>query len=154
MGYLHIDEEPNERAHVPTAALAIAGVFAVFTIALAGFARASDSGTLGASSQATPVMVRALLFSDRPDGSVGVYDARQNQELAPLEGSGGFVRGALRALARQRRLADVGPEVPFYLIKWSDGRLTLEDSSTSNHLELQAYGSTNTQTFEALLSHR
>jgi putative photosynthetic complex assembly protein len=153
MGFIHIDEEVHTGSHgVPKVALAIAGAFAVAVIALAGVARVSRTGTLGQRQTATPVASRALVFSDRPDGGVGVFDVQYGQELSPLPpGNGGFVRGALRALSRQRRLAHVGADVPFYLIKWSDGRLTLDDSATSNHLELEAYGSTNLASFEKLL---
>ena len=97
------------------------------------------------------VASRALVFTDHPDGSIGVFDAQHQEQLDNVSGTGGFVRGAMRALARQRRLAHVGPEVPFYLVKWSDGRLTLDDSSTQNHLELEAYGNENLASFEKLL---
>lgn len=152
MSYLHIDEETTKgNAGVPRGALILAGSFALTVIALAAVARLSNKGTLGEQSNATMVASRALVFSDRPDGGIGVYDAQHQQQLDAVSGTGGFVRGAMRALARQRRLANVGPEVPFYLVKWSDGRLTLDDSSTRNHLELYAYGSENLASFEKLL---
>lgn len=152
MAYLHVeDEAPTVGNTIPKGALALAGAFALTVIALAGFARISHQGTLGELPHGVAVASRALVFSDRADGSIGVYDASRHQELAALTGTGGFVRGALRALARQRHLAHVGPEVPFYLVRWSDGRLTLDDSSTANHLELQAFGSSNYEAFAALL---
>lgn len=153
MGFVHVDEEVTKgNAGVPRAALVVAGVFAVAVIVLAGISRVSDSGTLGQHSTATPVASRALVFADQPDGSVSVFDVQRGQVLTALPaGGGGFVRGALRALARQRRLAHVGPDVPFHLVRWSDGRLTLDDSTTGNHLELDAYGTTNLASFEKLL---
>lgn len=152
MSYLHIDEETTTgNSAVPKGALILAGAFALTVIALAAVARLSNVGTLGQQSNAQMVASRALVFTDRPDGSIGVYDAQHQQQLDNVSGTGGFVRGAMRALARQRRLASVGPEVPFYLVKWSDGRLTLDDSSTKNHLELDAYGKSNLASFEELL---
>lgn len=154
MAFIHIDEEVTRgNAGVPRSALIIAGAFALFVIVLAGIARRSNTGTLGQQSVATIVASRALVFTDRPDGTVGVFDQQRQEQLEPLPaGNGGFVRGAMRALARQRRLAGVGPAVPFYLVKWSDGRLTLNDSATSSQLELEAYGATNLASFERLLS--
>lgn len=152
MSYLHIDEETTKgNAGVPKGALILAGSFALTVIALAAFARLSNRGTLGEQSNAQMVASRALVFTDQADGSIGVYDAQHRQQLDAVSGTGGFVRGAMRALARQRRLANIGPEVPFYLVKWSDGRLTLDDSSTNNHLELEAYGNANLASFEKLL---
>ncbi len=154
MAFIHIDEEVTSgNAGVPRGALLIAGAFAVVVISLAAVARLANTGTLGQQSTATAVASRALIFSDLPDGSVSVFDVQHQLQMEPLPtGNGGFVRGALRALARQRRLANVGPEVPFYLVKWSDGRLTLDDSATANHLELKAYGATNLASFEQLLT--
>ncbi|MEO8333566.1 MAG: photosynthetic complex assembly protein PuhC [bacterium] len=154
MSYLHIEDEPVGRPGVPRAALAVAGAMAVLTIVLAAVARISHAGTLGEDPHATIVNSRALVFSDRPDGSIGVVDATRHEVLPPIVGQGGFVRGSLRALARQRRLAAVGPEVPFYLIRWSDGRLTLDDSATHNHLELQAFGVDNAAAYVPLLPAR
>ena len=155
MTYIHVDEETTTGSSgVPRIALILAGGFAVAVIALAAVARIANKGTLGEETHAQAVASRALVFSDHPDGSIGVYDAQHQVELSTLTGTGGFVRGALRALARQRRLASVGPEVPFYLVKWSDGRLTLDDSSTHNHLELKAFGSENEAAFDKLLADK
>lgn len=152
MTYLHIDDEPSTgNTGVPRGALLIAGTLALSVIALAAAAQRFGTGTLGERTNAQVVASRALVFTDRADGSIGIFDAAHQEELQAISGAGGFVRGAIRALARQRRLAHVGAEVPFHLIKWSDGRLTLDDSSTHNHLELDAYGSVNRDAFDALL---
>ena len=116
--------------------------------------RRAMRGARGPIPAVRPVATRALVFSDLPDGAVGVYDAGHHQTLPPLAGSGGFVRGALRALARQRRLDAVGFDVPFYLARWPDGRLTLDDSATHNHLELRAYGTVNEAAFAQPLGSR
>ncbi|WP_203071691.1 photosynthetic complex assembly protein PuhC [Falsiroseomonas ponticola] len=96
---------------------------------------------------------RELLFADRADGGVTVTDARTGQaigELAP--GEDGFIRGALRGLVRERRIGGLGPEAPFRLTGWSDGRLTLEDPATGTRLDLAAYGATNAEAFARFLS--
>jgi hypothetical protein len=45
-------------------------------------------------------------------------------------GTQGFLRGALRALVRERRQHGLGDEQPFRLLAHPDGRLTLEDPAT------------------------
>lgn len=98
------------------------------------------------------VAARYLTFTDQPDGSVIVQDA---QARAPVEvfapGTNNFARGILRALARQRRMQGIGPDQPFRLARLADGRLTLEDPATGEHIDLGSFGSTNTADFVRLL---
>ena len=109
---------------------------------------------------ATPLppakVVRALhlSFRDRSDGGVDILDADQQdkviQEVEP--GTGGFVRGVLRGLARARRADGVGPQPPFTLTRWSDGRLTMDDPKTGQHLNLEVFGPTNAKPFAELFT--
>jgi putative photosynthetic complex assembly protein len=46
----------------------------------------------------------------------------------------------------------VGPDLPFRLTHWSDGRLTLEDAATGRRIELESFGPTNMQAFASLLA--
>jgi hypothetical protein len=109
----------------------------------------------------------ALRFEDRPDGAVLIYahsaantdaqsannvmasDARLVDTLAP--GTGGFVRGVLRGLARERRAEHIGPEAPLLLTRWADGRLSLDDPSTGRHVDLEVFGPTNASAFADIL---
>jgi len=104
----------------------------------------------------TPLVERALRFADLANGAVAVTDARGGAEVALLPlGEGGFLRGALRGLARERRLDGAGgAEAPFLLAAWPAGRLTLEDTATGRVLELHAYGHTNAEAFARLLTLR
>lgn len=100
---------------------------------------------------AAALVVRELRFEDRPDGSIAVFDHRTGSELPPIVGEAGFVRGALRGLARDRKRAGGGPDQPFELIGRADGRLTLVDTVTGNRLDLESFGPTNAASFAALL---
>ena len=69
-----------------------------------------------------------------------------------------FVRGALRALARGRRLGAAGAGDPdavshaaFRLTRYADGRLTLDDPSTGAHLQRRACGAATAAACAALL---
>ena len=94
---------------------------------------------------------RELRFEDRPDGGIAVIDGRTGQPVAALHGEQGFVRGALRALARERRSRELGPELPFQLVAHADGRLTLVDPATGKRVDLESFGPTNAGEFARLL---
>jgi putative photosynthetic complex assembly protein len=100
-----------------------------------------------------PLAQRELVFSDRDDGAIVVTDARTGRVVETLQpGSEGFVRGAMRGLARERKRASASPDLPFRLATWPDGRITLEDVATGNFMELHAFGRTNAEAFLRLLS--
>jgi putative photosynthetic complex assembly protein len=94
---------------------------------------------------------RPLRFEDRADGSIAVTDARTGQLVAQVSGEQGFVRGALRALARERKARGIGAEAPFELVSRPDGGLTLSDPVTQQRVELRSFGPTNAGAFAPLL---
>jgi putative photosynthetic complex assembly protein len=101
---------------------------------------------------ASPRNERSFVASDRADGAVVLTDATSGREvLVVAPGEDGFMRGTLRGLARDRRLRDLGPEAPFRLSSWSDGRLTLDDTATGRRLDLLAFGQTQADAFARLL---
>jgi putative photosynthetic complex assembly protein len=105
------------------------------------------------SDEAAPVLwQRSLHFEDRPNGDIGVVDAVSRQEVASFQGEQGFVRGALRALARERRRHQLGPDQPFELTGHVNGRLTLRDPATGMRLNLESFGPTNAAVFSRLQS--
>ena len=65
---------------------------------------------------------RLLRFEDRPGGDIAIIDEKSRQEVARLQGEHGFARGALRTLARERMRRDLGPELPFELSAFVDGK--------------------------------
>ena len=100
-----------------------------------------------------PTASRDLRFSDRGDGAVVVTNAVTSRQLDVVEpGTEGFVRGAMRGLVRQRRIAEIGPDMPFRLSVWPDGRITLQDTANGNTMELHAFGRTNAEAFLRLLA--
>jgi hypothetical protein len=92
-------------------------------------------------------------FADAPDGGILVYDG--------ASGRARRARAARRRRLPARRaagdgpralLADVGPELPFVLTRWSDGRLTLDDSVTRMHVAVSAFGPTQVESFERVFA--
>jgi putative photosynthetic complex assembly protein len=106
-----------------------------------------------ATTGARPVMERQLRFADRADGGIAVTDLGTGRVIEALPAGGeGFLRGAMRGLARDRLRAGGTPDVPFRLSAWADGRLTLEDTATGHIIELHAFGSGNAAAFMRLLA--
>lgn len=136
----------------PRGALIGAAALIGFSLLAVTLARFAGLGPV-TEPMAPVVQSRELRFADRADGAVIVYD-RQGDEVVDLvpPGSGGFVRGVLRALARERRLQGDGASTPFRLSRLADGRLTLEDLATGRVIDLKAFGHTNEGAFAQLLS--
>ena len=101
----------------------------------------------------TQVMAtRSLLFFDEADGTVRVEDAASAEVLGRFgPGTGGFVRSTVRSLVYHRRVNGFGREIPFELIEWENGALTLQDTTTGETVELASFGEGNRQTFANFL---
>lgn len=131
---------------------AISGL-AVLSIALAGAARTTGVGASRISVPDSGVSVD-LRFEDASAGAIRVLDttgARAPIVVPP--GQDGFIRVALRSLARDR-LTDgggAGSEIAFRLGRTADGRLWLRDLATGRVLYLDAYGHENARSFARLL---
>jgi putative photosynthetic complex assembly protein len=142
----------HHREDVPRPALiAIAGVVAL-SIAAAAVGRLT--GATETTITAAPVVSRDLLFQDRPNGAIAVFDAKDPSSpiaIVPPE-TNGFLRGTMRGLAQQRVRQDADLEVPFRLTEWADSRLTLEDLATHRMLDLEAFGATNENAFLKLIT--
>lgn len=132
--------------------LPLFAIFAVLTMVVVGafVGRVTHAGSL-ALPKASLVAEQDLRFLDRADGAVIVQSGRDGHEIAVFQGQQGFLRGTLRGFARTRHLSGLGPELPFQLARWSDGRLTLDDKATGEHVELLAFGPTNAAVFAPLL---
>lgn len=143
--------DPFAKQPVSGKALFAMGALVVFALLAAITARVTDVGTT-ALPQVAPAESRLLSFSDQPDGSVAVATAETEQLIHVVKpGEGGFVRGVLRGLARQRKLRGIGPEEPFQLTRWSDGRLSLIDPSTKVRIDLEPFGPANVGAFASML---
>lgn len=125
---------------------------------LVGFAMVAVTtgrfGDVGRVSMAPSKEVErvSLRFVDRKDGAVEVYKTATSERIAVVEPeTGGFVRGVLRGLVRERKLSGEVTRSPFMLRRWADGRLTLEDPQTGRVIDLGAFGVTNAGAFAKLM---
>ena len=81
----------------------------------------------------------------------GLADLQKFLDTLPAKMETNIMRGALRALARERKKRGLGPEQPFELIARKDGRLTLHDPATGVRIDLESFGPTNAGVFARLL---
>ncbi|AFL74348.1 putative photosynthetic complex assembly protein [Thiocystis violascens DSM 198] len=111
------------------------------------------TGTKMDLAPVTPeVLAREIKFLDLADGAVAVYDVETGALIQTLPpGEGGFIRGVLRSMERQRKGYQADLSEPFHLARRESGDLTLKDPITGIQLELKAYGATNEAAFEQLL---
>jgi len=134
----------------PRWVLMCAGGMVAFSLISVGLVRLTGNGP--DQRPAAAQQERQLRFEDRPDGSIAITDARSGALVSSVQGEQGFVRGALRALARERKARGLGAEQPFQLMQRTDGGLTLYDPATSKRIDLEAFGPSNAENFARLLN--
>jgi putative photosynthetic complex assembly protein len=136
------------RQSFPQTPLIGVAVLLLVTIGLALY-----GGGTAAPETAEALRSRDLVFEDRADGAVTVREPTSAVAFAVFEpGTNGFIRAAMRGLARERMREAQGPEIPFRLVAWSDGRLTLDDPATGRRIDVKAFGPTQTEVFARLLN--
>lgn len=136
---------------VPRAALA--GAAALIAFAFTASWLSVETG-IGATRlpEAAIVEARDLQFKDGDDGSVRIVDAMSGTLVGVIEsGAGGFERGVLRSLARERRAHSIGSDTPFRLVQRADGTLSIQDPATGRRIDLDAFGATNLHSFARLV---
>lgn len=133
------------------ALLGAAAVLAVLSIVIGmNFA---GTHTVDLTPPRTATITRTLVFRDAEGGGIAVFDQGSKEPFTVLpRDKNTFMASAIRLLGERRQLkTKAGPDAPFTLTKWSDGRLSLSDPATGDNLELAAFGPTNAQTFTQLL---
>lgn len=142
----------TSHAPAPLPRLPMLALAALVLVSLISVAVVRWSGMSVHTPDAPPVATRLLRFEDRPDGSIAVIDAASGRLLERVQGEQGFLRGSLRALARERRMREIGALPPFELAARADGRLTLIDTATGARLDLESFGPTNAAVFARMLT--
>jgi putative photosynthetic complex assembly protein len=142
----------HHREQMPKVPLYAAAALIITTLVLVGFVRLTGIGELR-TPQAAVTAERHLLFADLEDGGISMRDAGTGELLERVEpGTNGFLRGALRGLARDRKREGIGPEIPLRLTSRADGRLLLEDPATRRLIDLGAFGAGNVAIFTRALA--
>jgi putative photosynthetic complex assembly protein len=154
MSWVHVDDELPRNVLPPAALKAVAALLAVVLV-LAVVARLTGVGTVTAAERSAEEAVAERLIAFQPEDGAGwvrLTDGASGLVLRELPpGEGGFLRGAVRPLNRERMRAGVDAEAPYLLTLWQDGALTLTDPATGTVVDLNAFGPTNAGAFADLL---
>lgn len=106
-----------------------------------------------ADDQGRIVASRSLFFTDLAVGGIRIDDGESGKPITTLhKGEDGFMRSVMRGMARGRKAEGLGPELPFELVIWESGLLSLRDPATGRRVELSAFGRDNVQAFSRLIS--
>jgi putative photosynthetic complex assembly protein len=125
------------------------------SVTLGFFPREAVPAEARAAAGVTAAVTRSLRFFDEADGTVRVEDGQSAEVLARFgQGEGGFVRATVRNLVHQRRIRGHGAEVPFELVEWTNGGLTLRDPVTNASIEVSSFGPDNRAVYAAMLPPR
>ena len=137
---------------VPRLPLAGMGLLVVVSLLAVLAYRQWGDGRSNAAATAPVVAERLLRFDDQPGGGITVRNAADGSTLRDIApGADPFVRGALRALVRERRSSGIGADAPFHLVARANGRLTLQDPSTGRRLDIESFGVAQASSFARLL---
>ena len=135
--------EPEERPIPPAIIIGGGLVMAVSLLAV-------SSARIGvAPRQAKPAAAAVAAYDFRvaaPNaaGLETVMSARNGAPVAPLAAKGDDFLPSLVDKLRQERVLKGAPSAPpFRLVRFADGRVSLEDPSTGRELNLESFGSVN-----------
>jgi len=144
-----LDHEPFPRGAL-IAAFALVGFSLLATTAVRLTRLAAPAPV--ASAQPAPTASVDLWFSDQADGSIRVQNSKTLKVVATIQpGVGGFVRGVMRGLARDRISRHIGATPPFRLSQAKNGAMSLQDTATGRVIDLESFGTGNRDSFIELL---
>jgi putative photosynthetic complex assembly protein len=145
-----VDSQPFPRGVLIGATSLLA--FAIVVTAAGRYARLAAPAPMAAPTQPAADHAADLKFADQTNGGVMVTDAHSGAVVAVIQpNSGGFVRGVLRGLTRERKMNGIGAGPAFRLSQWADGHVQIEDLADGRTIDLDAFGPTNRQAFLELL---
>jgi len=141
---------PTTVAASPAVPMVVRWVLLCLVLLLLAVFAVRQSGPSAQPVDTPVVWKKNLRFEDGAKGEIVVRDAATEQQVAVFEGEQGFMRGTLRALARERKKRSIGPEAAFELSGLSDGQMVLHDPATGASIHLASFGPTNAQIYRPL----
>jgi len=133
----------------PAIPVVVRWILVGLALLLVGVSWVKQSGMEMREADAPIVWKKALHFEDGSHGEILVLDATQKR-IATFEGEQGFLRGTLRALARERKKRSISGEAAFELSGHADGQMVLSDPTTGASIHLASFGPSNAQIYRQL----
>lgn len=135
---------------IPKALLRGMLVLVLATLALVSFAVLTGRDRVGVPKEAAIINERQIILQGHSAQAVTVLNVDGSVMLDLPHG--GFVTVIQSGLATERRKHGIDPLLPVRLVKYENGRLTIEDDETGWSAELYAFGADNEAAFERLLA--
>jgi putative photosynthetic complex assembly protein len=146
-----LDTEPFPRFALLSAG-ALVAVSLIGTAAVRLARTSAPEAPAAVSAESVPVASLDLRFKDEADGSIRITRAADDGLAGTVHpGEGGFIRGVMRGLARDRISRHIGEEPPFRVSLSRDAQLTLLDTATGRLIDLESFGQGNRDSFFELL---
>lgn len=120
------------------------------TLAVVTFSVVTGRDHVGVPKPSTVVQQREIILQGHSAQAVTVLNTDGTVMLDLPHG--GFVTVIQSGLATERRKHGVDPLLPVRLVRYENGRLTIEDDHTGWSAELYAFGADNTAAFERLMA--
>ncbi len=107
----------------------------------------------GEQTVSAPQTVHSLYFEDRGDDGMAVFRPADAEPLAVLPAEGNsFLNSVVHSLAHIREREGVPSDVPFQLVRWTDGTMILADPATGEYMPLNGFGRDNEAAFLDVLA--
>lgn len=142
-----VDESPARVPLLASAGLVVLSLIAVTWVQLT----APASEQVAARS---PYSVTDLRFEQLGPERFAVFDSSGGAVTSVEPGRDGLVRNALRSLERERKIRGLSTTMPYQLVTWDTGQLTLSDLGTDRHIPLDSFGPSHVGALADLLSLR
>ncbi len=142
--------QPTDQ-RIPDALLKAVVAMVLLSLAFVTFARVTGMEPAAIPPPSDVVTERLLRIESTMDGGATIW-LEDGTQIADLDANeGGFVAGVHRSVARERMLSKIEGNPPVRLVRFADGRLTLDDPATGWRVELIGFGATNRDAFAGLL---
>lgn len=140
----------RDREMIPRTLLLGMFALAMVALALTTFASLTGRAPVGQPKPAEIVESRTIVIEGAGSKAVSVYDAG-GTVIADLD-HGGFIAVVQNGLERERMKQNVTGNPTVELVRYANGRLSLQDPATGWSVELGNFGGDNKAAFERLLS--
>ena len=146
-----ITAKVHDKDKIPTVLVRAMFSLVVICVILVAWARLTDRPLVAQFADLPVVAQREIVLSADTTGAA-LVTTPDGTVIADLDATeGGFIAGVWRVIERERRKWNVAPNTPVNLIRYSDGRLSLEDPTTGWKIALVGFGAGNMDAFARLL---
>jgi putative photosynthetic complex assembly protein len=139
----------KDREMIPRALVRAMFGLAMASLLIVGYAVLTGKEPVGQPKASEPVFSRSIVLQGGDAQAVRVLDPA-GAVLADLD-HGGFITVIQNGLARERLKHGLSATLPVDIVRYANGRLSVEDPATGWSVELANFGADNKAAFERLI---